>query len=122
MKKETTISKEIKMKFVNVAEVSQLPQDQMMMVTVEGKRILLANVDGAYYAIDNKCSHLGGSLANGDLSGSVVTCPRHGAQFDVRTGNTVGKAKIAMIKMQVKDQESYQVKIEGENILLGVPE
>jgi 3-phenylpropionate/trans-cinnamate dioxygenase ferredoxin subunit len=110
------------MNFVKVAQVSQLPQDQMMMVNLEGKQVLLANVDGAYYAIDNKCSHLGGSLAKGELIGSVVTCPKHGAQFDVTTGNTVGKAKIAMIKMQVKDQESYQVKVEGTDILLGIPE
>jgi len=110
------------MKYVKVAEVSQLPANQMLMVTVEGKQILLANVDGAYHAIDNKCNHLGGSLAKGELIGSVVTCPRHGAQFDVTTGNTVGKAKIAMIKMQVKDQESYQVKVEGSEILLGMPE
>ena len=108
------------MKFIKVAEVSQLPMNQMIMVTVEGKQVLLANVDGSYYAIDNKCSHLGGSLTKGDLRGSVVTCPRHGAQFDVRTGNSVGKAKIAIIKMGVKDQESYQVKVEGTNILLGV--
>lgn len=110
------------MKFVKAAEVSQLPANQMILVTVEDKQVLLANVDGAYFAIDNKCSHLGGSLAKGDLSGSVVSCPRHGAQFDVRTGNAVGKAKIAMIKMGVKDQESYQIKVEGTNILLGIPE
>lgn len=110
------------MKFIKVAEVSQLPVNEMLMVTVEGKQVLLANVEGAFHAIDNKCSHLGGSLAKGDLRGGIVTCPRHGAQFDVRTGNTVGKAKIAMIKMQVKDQERYQVQVEGTSILLGIPE
>jgi nitrite reductase/ring-hydroxylating ferredoxin subunit len=55
------------------------------------------------------------------LNGSIVTCPRHGAQFDVKTGKAVGGAKIAFIKMQVKDEESYMVKVEGTTILVGLP-
>ena len=110
------------MEFVNVLEVSQLEKNQMVKVIVEGKEVLLANVEGSYYAIANKCTHLGGSLAKGVLDGQIVTCPRHGAQFDVKTGLAVGEAKIAMIKMKVKNEGSYQVKVDGTNIMVGIPE
>ncbi|MFL7812172.1 MAG: Rieske (2Fe-2S) protein [Anaerolineales bacterium] len=109
------------MEFVEVLDTSQLPEGQMTKVTVHGKDLLLAHVDGAYYAIANKCTHLGGSLSNGELDGSIVTCPRHGARFDVKTGESVRNAKIAMIKMQVKDEESFPVKVEGNKILVGAP-
>jgi 3-phenylpropionate/trans-cinnamate dioxygenase ferredoxin subunit len=110
------------MEFVSVCDVSELPENQMIKVSVDGRDFLLANLDGAYFAIANKCNHLGGSLANGTLEEKVVTCPRHGAQFDVTTGKSVGAARIAILKMGVKDQESYQVKVEGTTILLGLPE
>lgn len=109
------------MGFVKVLEVSELPINRMAKVNVEGKDILLTNANGKYYAIANKCNHLGGSLVEGDLTGETVTCPKHGAQFDVKTGLALGKAKVAMIRMQVKDQVSYQVKVEGTSIMLMIP-
>ena len=108
------------MEYVRVADKSELPANKMIMVVVGGKEVLLANVDGSYYAIANKCSHLGGSLAKGSLEGCIVTCPRHGAQFDVKTGQAVGEAKIGFLKMKVKDEESYTVKVEGTDILVGI--
>ncbi len=110
------------MEYVEVLDVSELPINQMVKVSVLGKEVLLANVDGAYFATSNKCSHLGGSLVKGALDKNIVTCPRHGARFDIKTGNAVQEAKVAMIKMQVKDLESYQVKVEGTKILVGIPE
>jgi 3-phenylpropionate/trans-cinnamate dioxygenase ferredoxin subunit len=55
------------------------------------------------------------------LNGSVVTCPRHGSQFDVRTGKLVGLGRIAFVKVHPRDEESYQVKVEGTSILVGLP-
>ena len=109
------------MEFVEVLDVSELPSDRMVKVSIADQEILVANLDGTYYAISNKCTHLGGSLAKGDLEGSTVTCPRHGAQFDLKTGGAVRNAKIAILKMPVKDLDSYQVKVEGGKILVGVP-
>jgi len=80
--------------------------------------ILLANVGGAIYALDNKCPHLGGDLSAGVLDGTMVTCPRHGAKFDVRTGENLGNAKIAFIKMNVGNAKSFSVKTEGNDILV----
>lgn len=62
--------------------------------------------------------HLGGSLVEGVLEGNVVTCPRHGSRFDVKTGKAVGKAKIAFIKIMPRDEKSYAVKVEGTDIML----
>ena len=109
------------MEFVKVMDVSELPPGQKVRVVVEGQEILLTNLDGSFFAIANKCSHLGGSLAKGTLEGKTVVCPRHGARFNVETGQAEGKAKIAMLKMQTKDLERYQIKVEGTDILVGIP-
>ncbi len=108
------------LEFVKVAETPLLPPGKMMLVVAKGKEILLANVGGTYYAIANKCTHLGGSLSDGKLEGSIVTCPRHGSRFDVRTGMNVGEAKIAFIKTKPKDEVCFEVKVEGTSILVGV--
>jgi len=108
------------MEYIRVADISELPANKMLMVVVGGREVLLANVDGSYYAIANKCSHLGGSLVKGSLEGSIVTCPRHGAKFDVKTGQAVAEAKIGFMKMKVKDEVSYTVKVEGTDIMVGI--
>ena len=108
------------MEFVKVAKCADLPAGKMMMVTANGKEILLANVAGAYSAIANQCTHLGGSLVKGELDGCIVKCPRHGAAFDVTTGKAVADAKIAFVKMKVKDETAYSVKVEGADILVGM--
>jgi 3-phenylpropionate/trans-cinnamate dioxygenase ferredoxin component len=109
------------MEYVRVADQAELPLNKMLMVVVRGKEVLLANVDGSYFAIANKCTHAGGSLAKGSLDGSIVTCPRHGSRFDLKTGKNVRGAKIGFIKINVKDETSYTVKVEGTDILVGIP-
>jgi 3-phenylpropionate/trans-cinnamate dioxygenase ferredoxin subunit len=109
------------MKYVRVADTAELPANKMMMVLVDGKEVLLANVDGSYYAIANRCTHLGGSLVKGSLEAGIVTCPRHGSRFDLKTGQAVSGPRIGFMKFNVKDEESYPVKLEGTDILVGVP-
>lgn len=97
--------------FVKVAETTEVPLGSMKRVTVDGEEILVANVEGKYYAIGSKCTHRGGDLSKGVLSGNVVKCPRHGARFDVASGGVVGgPAK--------KSEPSFEVKVEGKNLLL----
>ena len=108
------------MEYIKVADQSEIPVNQMKMVKAKGMEILLANLDGTFYAIANRCTHLGGSLAQGTLNEGIVTCPRHHAQFDVKTGQAVDEAKIAFLKMKVKDEETFPVKVEGTSILLGM--
>jgi len=109
------------MEFVRVADKAELPANKMIIVVVGGKEVLLANVDGSYYAIANKCTHAGGSLAKGSLDGSIVTCPRHGSQFDLKTGKAVRGAKIGFIKINAKDEAIFTVKVDGTDILVGIP-
>jgi 3-phenylpropionate/trans-cinnamate dioxygenase ferredoxin subunit len=104
--------------FVKLAETSEVPMGKMKMVKVGEKDILIANIDGNCYAIGNKCTHAGGDLSKGSLEGSVVTCPRHGSKFDVTTGKVVSGPKVLFLRLKIKDEPSFQVKVEGKNILV----
>jgi ferredoxin-NADP reductase len=83
---ETALSKA---GFVKVAQHGDLAPGQMKAVAVNGAQIALCNVDGVYYAIDDTCPHRSASLAEGDLIGKEITCPLHGAIFDVTTGEVL---------------------------------
>ncbi len=106
------------MSYVNVAKTTDLRNNEMKKVEIGDKEILISNIDEVYYAISNKCPHMGGSLSEGNLSEGVITCPKHGAKFDAKTGENVGDAKIVFLKMKVKDNRSYPIKIEGKDILV----
>lgn len=69
------------MTLVKVAETSEIPLGQMKVFKSAEKQVLIANVNGVYYAIGNVCTHMGGDLSKGTLEGSIVTCPRHKAKF-----------------------------------------
>ena len=104
--------------FVKVAETSEGPAGMMKAFRIDGKGFLVANVNGNYYAIGNECTHAGGNLANGSLEGNVVTCPKHGAKFDVTTGKVVSGFKILFLHPKINDEHTYEVKVEGKEILL----
>jgi 3-phenylpropionate/trans-cinnamate dioxygenase ferredoxin subunit len=72
--------------WVNVAREDDMPPGTYRTVDVEGEQIAVFNVDGDYYAIEDVCSHDGGTLTGGKVKGDEVTCPRHGARFSIRTG------------------------------------
>ena len=96
---------------MRVAETTEVPAGSMRKVVVGGEEILIVNVGGKYYALGGKCTHRGGDLSKGVLSGSVVRCPRHGARFDVASGGVVGgPAK--------RSEPTFEVKVEGKNLLL----
>ena len=97
--------------FVKVALTSEVPEGKMKMVQLAGRQLCLANVGGSFCAIGNLCTHVGGPLAQGFLKDYMVTCPLHGSQFDVRSGEVKrGPA--------VKPEPVYEVKVEGSNILV----
>ena len=85
-----------------------------------GKQILIANVDGKLYAIDNVCTHAGGELSKGKLDGNIVTCPKHRSKFDVTTGKCVSGPKIGLLKFKAKDETGYEVKVEENRIKINV--
>jgi len=69
-----------------VAPVADFPPGARRVLDLDGAAIAVFNLDGAYYAIEDLCSHDGGELASGEIEGHDIVCPRHGARFDIRTG------------------------------------
>ena len=110
------------MGFVKIAETSEIPIGNLKMVKLEGKEILITNVNGNYYALGNRCTHAGGDLSKGSLDGKMITCPRHGSKFDVTTGKVVSGPKILFLRPTIKDEPFYEVKVDGKNILLKIDE
>ncbi len=97
-----------------VTETSNLPPGTAMAIDVEGRRLALFNVDGTYYAIDDTCTHSGGPLSEGDVEGTEVSCPWHGACFNLTDGSVLTPpADEGVI--------SYRVVVEGEDIKVEIP-
>ena len=101
------------MGLVKVADKKNLPKGAGACVEVNGKRIALFNVDNQFYAIDDECTHAGGTLSEGVVEGTKVTCPWHGAEFDIRTGEVLAAPAFDGVK-------SYPVKVEGEDIKIEI--
>ena len=80
-------------KLIKIAETKDLTPGQAAAFDLEGQRIALFNVEGTYYAIGDSCTHRGGSLSEGDVQGTKVTCPWHGADFDLKTGAVLGRQR-----------------------------
>lgn len=96
--------------FVLATEESNVPEESMKLVNVAGRPILLARRNGQVYGVSNRCPHMGCSLANGTLKEFTVTCPCHGWNFDIRSGqNRENKAITLMI---------YECKIQNGKIFL----
>ncbi|WP_296559226.1 Rieske 2Fe-2S domain-containing protein [uncultured Acetobacterium sp.] len=108
------------MGFQKVAEIKEFEKTEKKLVEVGDKKILLTKVDGAYYAVSNKCPHMGGSLFKGSLEDGVITCPRHGAKYDAKTGKGLGKPKILFIEFKMENNRSYPVKVEDGKILIDI--
>jgi nitrite reductase/ring-hydroxylating ferredoxin subunit len=95
--------------FVAVTTVAEIPPGAMKCVAIERERVLLANVDGNFYAIGDLCGHRNAPLSRGRLVGHIVECPLHFAQFDVRSGKLVdGPLSV--------DVPAYETRIEGDTV------
>jgi 3-phenylpropionate/trans-cinnamate dioxygenase ferredoxin component len=96
-------------RFVPVASVTELVPGQMRWVAVDSERLALANVDGVVYALRDVCGHKNAPLSRGKLSGHVIECPLHFAQFDVRTGELLSGPVSAPVPI-------YEVRVDGNTI------
>ena len=97
--------------FVKVAELGDVSPGNMTMVRVDQDQVLLANVDGTFYAINNMCTHMKGRLAKGRLDDNQVICPFHSARFNVITGE-------ALTSPAKKPVQTYEVQVSGDEILI----
>jgi nitrite reductase/ring-hydroxylating ferredoxin subunit len=100
--------------FVKVAEVGDITPGDMKMVKVGNEEVLLVNVDGDIHACDDICTHSYASLSEGDLSGTDIECPLHGALFNVTTGEVITPPAAQALRV-------FQVRIDGQDILVGPP-
>ncbi len=106
------------MQYIKAASIGELTSGQKKLITAEDKKILLINLEGMYYALDNRCPHMGGSLYEGEIQGTQIICPRHGSVFDITNGRISQAGKLFMLKVKVKDIQTYPIKIENEEIFI----
>ena len=100
--------------FHKVAETKDLSSGAGMAVEVADHKIALFNVDGTFYAVGDTCTHAGGPLSEGDLQGTTVICPWHGANYDLSTGKN-------LTAPAPEGVPSYKVRVEGNDIQVEIP-
>ena len=98
--------------FTKVAQLKDVAPGTGAVVEAGEKKLAVFNIDGTVYAVENTCKHRGGPIGEGELSGSIVTCPWHGWTYDVRTGKKEGDPSIGL--------GCYQVKVEGDDVLVEI--
>ena len=114
-------------KFIEAGKTGEFQNGSKKKVTVEGQEIMVARVGDKYYATQNRCPHMGGDISAGKLEGNIITCPRHGSQFDITDGHNIrwmkGAGLAAAVGKIVKSPRpilTYNVKIDGSTILIEV--
>src|SRR5467141_680620 len=100
-------------RLVKVAETKNLTPGKAAAVELEGNRIAVFNCGGAFFAIDDTCPHAGGPLSEGSVEGGKVTCPWHGADFDLKTGAVLGPPACENVR-------AYKVVVEGNDLRVEV--
>jgi len=105
---------ESKVEFIEIAPVDDLPGGERLFVEIEGKPIVIFNIAGQFFSIGDVCSHDDGPVGEGDIEDYNIVCPRHGGEFDLRTGK-------AMQLPAVVDIPAYPVQVRDGIIFLGIP-
>ena len=113
---------------VVVGKAGDLASGQMKAVDVRGSMVLLARVGNNYYAATNRCPHMGGNLSQGKLDGTVVTCPVHGSQFDLKDGHVIKWApgvpsllrEIGKLVKPPRPLTVYRTKVDGDRITVEI--
>ena len=101
--------------FVRIAGVDELKPGDRKVAEIEGLFIAVFNVGGQFYAIEDVCTHDDGPVAEGDLDGYEIECPRHGARFDIRDGHVLSFPAIVPV-------QTFPVRVEGDDILVDIGE
>lgn len=125
--------------FVEVAKLDEVPAGKMKHIEFNGKEIMIVNLGGKFYALNDRCSHTNAPLSMGHIQDSILTCPMHGARFDITTGKKVSDPKMPsfnidslpvnmqkymeyagqlLSRIKTYDQDSYEVRVEGNYIKL----
>ncbi|GAB4421322.1 MAG: non-heme iron oxygenase ferredoxin subunit [Anaerolineae bacterium] len=100
-------------RYVTVARTAEIPPGAREVFEVDGLYIAVFNVGGKYYAIEDRCTHDDGPLAEGDLDGYEIICPRHGARFDLRDGRVLSMPAVLPVPW-------FPVRVEGDEIQIAL--
>jgi nitrite reductase/ring-hydroxylating ferredoxin subunit len=125
----------VQAEFVEVANVNEIPAGKIKHVEVNGKEIVIANMNGKFCALDDRCAHMNAALSMGNLTGDVVICPFHGAKFNVASGKKIAEPVLTpsqemeplpktwqkamehigqlMSHIKTYDQPTYEIKVGG---------
>ncbi len=103
-----------RLEYVTIASTDEIRNGERLIFDVAGNLIAVFNIAGRYYAIADICSHDDGPVAEGEIDGQGIECPRHGARFDLETGQ-------ALTLPAVVDIPAYPVRVEGDEIRIGLP-
>ena len=124
--------------YVEAGKVDEISNGQMKHVDINGKEIVIANLNGKFYAFAERCGHMNARLSRGNITQNTVTCPFHAAKFDITSGKKTGEPVLEippgmeplpptwqkymesvgkeMSYIKTYDQETYEVKVEGDSI------
>jgi len=94
---------------IKVSTLSEFQSGATKLLSLAGIGLAVFNIDGRFYAIRNRCPHEGGPVASGPLKGTLITCPRHGWQFDLKTGQSTNRQSFSVktYPVAVKDGAVY---------------
>jgi nitrite reductase/ring-hydroxylating ferredoxin subunit len=99
---------------VKVAQVSDVPVGTGRVVQAGDKKLALFNLGGTFYALDNRCTHVGGPLGEGTVQGNQVTCPWHGSVFNITTGEVIRSPARRPVA-------TYPVRVERDEVIVEIP-
>ena len=124
--------------YVEAGKVNEISNGQMKHVDINEKEIVIANLNGKFYAFADRCGHMNARLSRGNITQNTVTCPFHAAKFDITSGKKTGEPVLEippgmeplpptwqkymesvgkeMSYIKTYDQETYEVKVEGDSI------
>ena len=106
--------------FVDIAKVDEIPAGKMKHVEVNGKEIVIANMNGKFCALDDRCAHMNAPLSMGNLTGDVVTCPFHGAKFNVASGKKISEPVLTPSQEMEPLPKTWQKAMEHTGQLMSI--
>jgi 3-phenylpropionate/trans-cinnamate dioxygenase ferredoxin subunit len=113
-------------KFIELTTIDGIETGGVKAASIDGHEMLVAHVGQEYFVADARCPHMGGHLVDGILEGTILTCPRHHSQFDLRDGHVVrwtdwqgATLGVAKLLRHPRPLRTYAAKVEGDTVLVG---
>jgi nitrite reductase/ring-hydroxylating ferredoxin subunit len=106
--------------FIRVADTSEIAAGKTKKVSIPDLAVLIVNIEGKFYAVHCLCTHYGGDLSEGTLNGKILTCPVHGARFDVTDGKVVSPPTEPLDRPEIENLTVYPLRVENQGIFIKI--